>query len=162
MSAELTQSSSKADRGLEQALRYAASRGVILVVAAGNAGTLGGSAIVRHPWSIPVVASDLRGTPLSASNIGASIGRKGLCAPGDRITSSGVDGKACTFTGTSAAAPFVTGTIALLWSLFPRANADHIKLAVTQCGVRRLPTVVPPLLNAWAAYEAMKYNLGDH
>ena len=40
-------------------------RGVIVVAAAGNQGTLGSSAITRHPWVIPVVACDLRGRPMS-------------------------------------------------------------------------------------------------
>ena len=107
-------------------------RGVIVVAAAGNQGTLGSSAITRHPWVIPVVACDLRGRPTNESNLGSSIGRRGLGAPGDGITSLGAEGQPVTFGGTSVAVPFVTGAIALLWSEFPAASAAQIKLAVTQ------------------------------
>ena len=49
--------------------------------------------------------------------------------------------------------PFVTGTIALLWSEFPAATAAQIKLAVSQVSARRRASVVPPLLDAAAAYQ---------
>jgi subtilisin family serine protease len=155
MSIALAQPSSKAHRELEEAINYAAKRGVIIAAAAGNQGTLGSSTITRHPWVIPVVACDLQGKPISQSNLGNSIGKKGLSAPGDNITSLGVDDQPLTLGGTSVAAPFVTGTIALLWSLFPAATAAEIKLAVTQAHKSRRTTVVPPLLDAWEAYQVM-------
>jgi subtilisin family serine protease len=155
LSAALAQPSTKGERELEQALDYAARRSVIVVAAAGNQGTVGSSAITRHPWVIPVVACDIRGRPISYSNLGNSIGRRGLSAPGDNITSLGVNGKPLTLGGTSAAAPFVTGTIALLCSELPSANAAQVKLAVTHTSARRRVTVVPPLLDAWGAYQVM-------
>ena len=39
-------------------MNHAAHRGVITVAAAGNQGTVGSSAITRHPWVIPVAACD--------------------------------------------------------------------------------------------------------
>jgi subtilisin family serine protease len=155
LSAALAQPSSKGERELEDALDYAARRGVITVAAAGNQGTLGSSAITRHPWVIPVAACDLRGRPVSQSNLGSSIGRQGLRAPGEDITSLGTDSKPLTFGGTSAATPFVTGAIALLWSEFPAATAAEIRFAATQAYAQRRTTVVPPLLDAWAAYQLM-------
>src|SRR5215467_9380405 len=155
ISAALAQPSSKGERKLEDALDYAARRGVIAVAAAGNQGTLGSSAITRHPWVIPVAGCDLRGRPVSQSNLGSSIGRRGLRAPGENITSLGTDSKPLTFGGTSAATPFVTGAIALLWSEFPAATAAEIRFAVTQAYAQRRTTVVPPLLDAWAAYQLM-------
>jgi subtilisin family serine protease len=153
LSAALAQPSSKGERKLEDALDYAARRGVIAVAAAGNQGTLGSSAITRHPWVIPVAACDLWGRPVNQSNLGSSIGRRGLRAPGEDITSLGTDSKPLTFGGTSAATPFVTGAIALLWSEFPAATAAEIRFAVTQAYTQRRTTVVPPLLDAWAAYQ---------
>lgn len=155
LSVALALPSSKGERELEEALDYAAKRGVIAVAASGNQGTIGSSAITRHPWIIPVIACDNQGRPISLSNLGSSIGRRGLCAPGDDITSLGAEGKPLTFGGTSVAAPFVTGAIALLWSAFPDATAAEIKLAVIQSHVQRRITVVPPLLDAWAAYQAI-------
>ena len=53
------------------------------------------------------------------------------------------------------AVPFVTGTIALLWSEFPTATAAHIKLAMTQASASHRASVVPPLLDAAAAYQVL-------
>lgn len=155
LSAALAQSSAKGERRLEQALDYSAKRGVVVVAAAGNQGSIGSSAITRHPWVIPVAACDLRGRPTGYSNLGNSIGRRGVTAPGDGITSLGADGESPTFGGTSAAAPFVTGAIALLMSIFPDATAAELKIGVTRGHVLHRATVVPPLLDAWAAYQVM-------
>ena len=57
--------------------------------------------------------------------------------------------------GTSAAAPFVTGAMALLWSEFPSATAAEVKGAVLHAH-RRRTTVVPPLLDAWGAYQTLR------
>jgi subtilisin family serine protease len=145
------------EKKLEEALSYAAHRDTIVVVAAGNQGTIGSSAITRHVWVIPVAACDLRGQPIAPSNLGASIGRRGLCAPGEAVTSLGTGGEPVTSGGTSAAAPFVTGTVALLWSAFPTASAVEIKRAVTGASPVPRRTIVPPLLNAWAAYQVLAF-----
>jgi len=155
-SAALAGPSTKREPGLERALDEAARRGVIVVAAAGNQGALGSTAITRHPWVIPVVAYDLWARPLRRSNLGSSIGRRGLGAPGGRITSLGANGKPLTLSGTSAAAPFVTGAIALLWSEFPTAPAAELKAALSQAYAPRRATVVPPLLDAWAVYQLMR------
>jgi subtilisin family serine protease len=126
---------------------------VLIVAAAGNQGTLGSSAITRHPWVIPVVACDLRGRPINESNLGSSIGTRGLSAPGDGIASLGSEGKSLTLSGTSVAVPFVAGAIVLLWSEFPAATAAQIKLALMP-GPRRA-SVVPSLLNAAVAYQIL-------
>jgi len=147
--------SSQGDQILDAVLHQAVKRGVIVVAAAGNQGLLGSTAITRHPWVIPVVACDLQGRAMIESNLGGSIGKRGLCAPGDRITSLGAEGGPLTLGGTSVAVPFVTGVAALLWSEFPTATAAQIKLAMTQAGAPRRPSVVPPLLDASAAYRAL-------
>jgi len=155
VSAAIAQPAIKSERVLEEALGQAARSGVIVIAAAGNQGTLGSTAITRHSWVIPVVAYDQQGKPMNHSNLGSSIGRRGLGAPGDGITSLGAEGKPLTLGGTSAAAPFVTGTVALLWSEFPNASAADIKLAVAQSYSGRRNTVVPPLLDAWMSYQSL-------
>ena len=158
LSAAFARPSSRGERSLELALDYAARREVLVVAAAGNQGTVGSSAITRHPWVIAVIGCDQDGRPTAESNLGRSIGSRGLAAPGQNITSLGTDGRPQTSGGTSAAAPFVTGAIALLWSEFPGASAAQLKLALTQAGQPPRRTIAPPLLNAWAAYEAMAIN----
>ena len=147
--------SSKGERALEQALDHALRRGVLVIAAAGNQGAVGSSAITRHPWIIPVVAYDLRGHPMDISNLGASIGRGGLGAPGESITGLGAMSEQVAMGGTSVATPFVTGAAALIWSEFPKATASEVRSAVTQIAARRRTTIVPPLLNAWVSYQAL-------
>jgi subtilisin family serine protease len=156
LSAALAEPSSSRFRDLEDALDHAARRGVILVAAAGNQGAVGSTVITRHPWVIPVIGYDGRGRPMNLSNMGMSVGRRGLGAPGDGVTSLSAAGPPLGSVGTSIAAPFVTGTVALLWSLFPGASAAEVKSAVTgPPGAAQRNTIVPPLLDAWAAYQSM-------
>ena len=92
---------------------------------------------------------------MSESNLAGSIGRRGLCAPGDNLTSLGSDGHAVTLSGTSVAVPFVTGATALLWSAFPSTASALVRLAVTQASTPRRASLVPPLLDAEAAYQVL-------
>jgi subtilisin family serine protease len=155
ISAALKQQTPRDGQVLTQALDYAAQRGAIIVAAAGNHGVLGSSPITQHPWVIPVAGYDSRGRPLNQSNLGSSIGRRGLGAFAGSVTSLGADGAPHSFGGTSAAAPFVTGAIALIWSEFSDAPAIELKLAIARSGGRLRRTVVPPLLDAWGAYHAI-------
>jgi subtilisin family serine protease len=67
LNAALAQPSSRGERLVEQALDYAAKRGVLLVAAAGNQGTVGSSAITRHPWVLAVIGCDLEPHQLAIS-----------------------------------------------------------------------------------------------
>lgn len=152
--------SSKGENSLAQALDHAMQRGVVVVAAAGNQATLASSVITRHHWVIPVVAYNNTGHPMASSNLAASIGRRGLGAPGEAITSLGVGAQSQTMGGTSVATPFVTGAVALLWSDFPTAPAAAVKWAVADAAGSRRVAIVPPLLNAWAAHERLVQNPG--
>jgi subtilisin family serine protease len=155
LSLEVAQESPDSRCALEDALNYAAQAGVIVAAAAGNQATVAGSMITRHPCVIPVAACDMTGRPTAETNFGASIGKRGLRAPGNGITSIGNGGRPLARGGTSVATPFVTGTVALLVSLFPGAPADRIRQAVAYGGGPRRVAVTPPLLNAEAAYEVL-------
>lgn len=161
VSAALVQHSFKSERALEDALDQATSRGAIVIVAAGNQGTLGSTSMTRHPGVIPVVSYDLQGTPMDGSNLGRSIGLRGLGAPGQQITSLAASGEPLALSGTSAATPFVTGAIALLWSEFPETSAPEMRRAILRPDFRR-STVVPPLLDAWASYQHLLSLTGRH
>src|ERR1700735_104519 len=157
LSAAIFRGDPKGEQRLSEALDHTARRGTLVVAAAGNQAMLGSSAITRHPWVIPVVACGAGGRLSDISNLGSSIGRQGLSAPGENIVSLAAGGKLQTFSGTSAAAPFVTGAIALLCSEFPNASAPEVKLAITGNGRHPRRTLVPPLLNAWAAYQTLAF-----
>ena len=154
----LEEPSPDGDRKLKNALDYAARKAVIVVAAAGNQGIISGSALTRHPWVLPVSACNLRGRPAAYSNIANSIRRNGLLAPGEKITSLGSNSQSAKFCGTSTAVPFVTGAIALLWSVLPGASARNIKKALTDFSRRNRSSLSPPLLNAWGAYHSMRQN----
>lgn len=141
---------------LVAALDQAAARQVLIVAAAGNQSSLVSTELTRHGWVIPVVAFDQNGAPMDLSNFSASIGRNGIGAPGEEIPTLMPTGQYGNFGGTSAATPFVTGTIALLWSLFPQKSALQIREAILMGSGKRRRSVVPPLLNARLAYEYLK------
>lgn len=156
VSAALARPTIKDERALTQALEHAARRDVIVVVAAGNQATLASTAITRHPWVIPVVSYDEHARPQDHSTIGRSIGRSGLGAPGAEITSLGANGRPVTASGTSAAAPFVTGAAALLCAEFPDASGREIKTALLAARTRGRTTVVPPLMDAWRSHHVLR------
>lgn len=155
VSAALTPAAAAGSPSLTSALDRAARRGTLIVVAAGNDGIVGGSALTRHPWVVPVAACSISGAPSAYSSFGIGIGRRGLSAPGDRITSLAPPDGVTTWSGTSAATPFVTGAAALLWSAVPGVGVDALRHALLATGQGPRTTVVPPRLDAWAAYTAL-------
>jgi subtilisin family serine protease len=155
LSVALIPTLSRGERDLQLALDYAAQRGVITVAAAGNHGAVGSSIVTRHPWVLPVAGCDLQGRPMRQSNLSSSVGKRGLLAPGESITSLASDGQTIAFEGTSIAAPLVTGSVALLWSEFPFAPATELLSSLRSVKRVRQASIVPPLLDAWLAHQFM-------
>jgi subtilisin family serine protease len=119
LSAALVQRSTGGERELQQALDFAASHGAITVAAAGNQGTLGGSVITRHRWVVPVAGCDLRGRPFSESNFGSSIGRRGLSAPAENISSLGADSKPMSLAARAPRRPLLLARLRCCGRSFP-------------------------------------------
>ncbi len=158
MSLGLSSSSLAIYHRLKEAYDYALRKGVILIAAAGNQGNIGHISMLDHRWLIPVASCNTQGKLDAMSNFGGFIGKRGLLAPGVNITSTAPDGKYTQLSGTSAAAPFVTGTIALLWSIFPQRTAHNIIRSLTSKTLRHR-TIIPPLLNAQEAYQLLQLDI---
>lgn len=141
---------------LRESYNYALQNGVIIVVAAGNQGNIGNNSLINHQWPIPVAACDDNGRLDSISNFGYSIGNRGLMAPGVNIKSAYPRGQYVQMSGTSFAAPFVTGAIALLWSIFTNATAAEIILSLTRDKLNRRPSIIPRMLNVKETYKVLK------
>jgi subtilisin family serine protease len=154
LSLGLSSSSLARIQGFRDAYDYALKKGVIVVAAAGNQGSFGQIAMYDHSWVIPVAACDTQGRIDPMSNFGYSISKSGLMAPGVNITSTAPGGKYTQMSGTSTAAPFVTGTLALLLSLFPETPAHKIINSLILNKVRNR-SIIPQLLNAQEAYKLL-------
>ena len=145
--------SRQSSRSMEDAVRFAHDRGVVVVVAAGNSGSS-----VEYPAAydhsvIAVGATRFDNTRAHYSNFGPQID---LVAPGGDISvdqnndswadgvlqqtfsSSGSGYSFRFFEGTSMASPHVAGAAALLLSRKPEASPDEIKAILMQTALTGL------------------------
>jgi subtilisin family serine protease len=144
-----------ARRALEFALDAAATAGVLVVAAAGNDHAVASSPVTRHPGVLPVVGYAAPGRPLPSSNLSATVGTRGVGAPGAAVVSLAPNGGVAERSGSSFATAFVTGIAALLWSLEPEAGVGELRAALVGDAVRR--TVVAPLVDARAALGRLRH-----
>ncbi|WP_256227103.1 S8 family serine peptidase [Streptomyces sp. PAN_FS17] len=154
MSLSLAAGTSKEHRAVQDALDYVAAHGVIVVAAAGNEGTIDSTVVTRHRSVLPVVAYNRQGRPGRMSNIGRSIGQRGVGVVADGLMSLGAHGTLRAFGGTSAAAAVATGALALILSELPKTTPEELISAMKGAPSHRT-SVVPPLMNAWRAFESL-------
>lgn len=107
---------------LRQAVDYAAGKGVLLVAAAGNDGYEGMPFPAAYKNVLSVTAVDAEGRQAIFPN---QSGQIDFAAPGIGIRTAKEDEGTMLFSGTSAAAPFVTGTLASLMSGEQALSADE-------------------------------------
>ncbi len=107
---------------VRDAVHYATERGVLLVAAVGNDAVEG----VQYPAAYPDVLSvggvDANGEHLYFSNRG----KVDVAAPGIGVEIP-LDNKNILFSGTSAAAPFVSGAAAAIWAQNPELSATDVR-----------------------------------
>lgn len=147
---KLFDKSEKLQRVFDLAQRY----GVLVVGAVGNQARLGSVPLFNHPWVIPVMACDVNGQVDPNSNLGIHVGKQGLVAPGVNVVSTAPDGGYHTQRGSSMAVPFVTGALALLWSLYPQATAVVLRRAILLPKKQRT-SIIPPLLDVETSWQAL-------
>jgi membrane-anchored mycosin MYCP len=112
---------------VRQAVAYAIKHDVVVVAAVGNRQGNGNRSLPSYPASYPGVigvgAIDTTGARVSASQTGPYVD---LVAPGASVlTATRIDGHAYQ-DGTSYAAPFVSGTAALVRSAWPKLTAGQV------------------------------------
>lgn len=113
---------------MDEAIRYAVSKGVFFVAAAGNSGfTPGGKSTVgapgNHPLVLTVASSAKPGDKRSSFSSGGS--EVELIAPGSGIYSTHKDNGYAYLSGTSMACPQVSGIVALLLTQFPEIETQQ-------------------------------------
>jgi subtilisin family serine protease len=149
---------------LSGAIQRAHSRGVLIVASAGNCGGTNhidnGCAIrnqtvypAAYDQTLAVAATTASDTIAAFSNQGAYVG---VAAPGSGILSTRRSAGYGEGSGTSQAAPFVSGLAALVWSLDPSLTAGQVEQIIKSTAVDRGPVGFDIAfghgrIDAWAA-----------
>ena len=115
--------------GLESALKYASSKGAIVVMAAGNESGLqpGYPADYAHKTGIAVGAVDKNNNLASFSNLAGFNPLTYVTAPGVDVYSTLPGNKYASWSGTSMATPHVAGVVALMLSANPNLTDAQVR-----------------------------------
>lgn len=117
---------------VEQVLASADQNGILLIAAAGNKGTADAATdTVEYPAkSSHVIAVAAIDDSLQRADFSASGAEIEVTAPGVDIVSTSSNGKYELRSGTSVAAPFVTGMAAILKQAYPNSTNSQIRQAI--------------------------------
>jgi subtilisin family serine protease len=131
---------------LEDAIRYARAAGAVIVAPTGNDGSPFPSYPAASPGVIAVAATDVGGNFASFSNSGPWVD---IAAPGvDLLTTCLGVVAYCGGTGTSFAAPLVSGAALLVRSLHPGWSAEQVETALRTGARDRGPRGIDPYFGA--------------
>lgn len=143
---------------IDEIFKYAASRGVLLVHASGNHGqdndkgqhfpnrffTSPDNESELKNW-IEVGASSKYNTQALAANF-SNYGKNSvdIFAPGFEITSTSPNNTYTLLSGTSMAAPMVSGVLSVLWAQNPKLSAEEVRQLVLRNGRKKSLKVMKP------------------
>ena len=151
---------SQCSQSLKNMMVSLSTQNILFVVAAGNSGEdIGVSpdypANFNFANQLNVASTNSNDFMDSFSNYSTSLVH--LAAPGDTIFSTVPGATQGYMSGTSMAAPFVSGAAALLWSSRPKATVAQVKSALL-AGVdqRGLPTLTAGRLNIGNSLKALQ------
>ena len=138
---------------IEDAIAYAYARGCVLIAAAGNAASPGSWYPAGLETVISVAALSKEKHLSSISNFGSTID---IAAPGEEILSTDLKGGYLHLSGTSMAAPHVSGVAALVVSANPNYTNTEVQdmLSTTAGQLFVSPLVGAGLLDAYAVLTA--------
>lgn len=127
----LSMGSSKPNKELHAAIRYAVRKGTIFVAGAGNDGP--SLATPFYPAAYPEAIAV--GASRTSEDVVAQFSVRGdwvdVVAPGTLIPNTCTDGTVCQASGTSFSAPFVAGVAALMLHANPNLNQDRVRRILT-------------------------------
>ncbi len=153
------------DTTVYNAVAWATSRGVFVVVAAGNDGLADDGEVAvagQVPLAIAVGAVDSNGLRAPFSSIGSSLNRTDpnlkpeLVAPGVQLVSTSPGAHYITITGTSPATALVAGILALILQARPSLRPGYVNDVMTvkmalSSGARKAPGQLLPH-DPWYGY----------
>lgn len=138
---------------VDEAVKYAEKKGVLLTVCAANEATNSDS-VTDYPsayYDDKTIATNLMkiGASVYDSSLVASFSNYGkntvdVFAPGKSIYTSQMNGRYGYFNGTSAAAPVVAGLAALIWSYYPLLNYKQVRYCIEQSATPITTLVIKP------------------
>ncbi|MBS1706712.1 MAG: peptidase S8 [Armatimonadetes bacterium] len=137
-----------ASNTLEDAVNYAYQHNVLVVAAAGNDGSTSPSYPAAFEHVVSVAACDQNDQRASFSNYGSWVS---CAAPGTNILSTWPGNRYVRASGTSMAAPVVSGIAALAWSAMPGATVDQIRSRILDTAVSVNGYVASGRADAFAA-----------
>jgi subtilisin family serine protease len=123
------------DDAIDEALRYARDHNVMVIAAAGNDSTSELSMFpfpASRPYCLAVAALDSLNRKADFSNYGL---RVDYCAPGTMIYAPYLNSYYAWWNGTSFSAPFVTGLVALMYSMDSTLTCEKIDTLLSASAV---------------------------
>ncbi len=158
---------------LKESLQEISNKGVLIVTAAGNGDNYGNGinmdvfpafpSAYNFTNQINVAASTIDDYMIGFSNYGSRSVH--VAAPGVDITSTVPGNGVLKLSGTSMAAPMVSGAAALIWSAFPNATALQVKQALMRSvdivAGRQIEVASRGRINVAKAYTELQKLIGQ-